>query len=61
MMSFRILPDYTENIEVLASDFNKFFSEKLKRFEITCIVPASSIPECSETNITPLLELYLYL
>ena len=32
----RILPDYTENIEVLASDFNNIFSEKLKRFEITC-------------------------
>ena len=50
----RILPDYTEDIEVLASDFNKFFSEKVEKIRDN--IPASSIPECSDTNVTPLLE-----
>ena len=50
----RFLPDYTEDIEVLASDFNKFFSEKVEKIRES--IPASSIPECSDTNVTPLLE-----
>jgi len=50
----RILPDYTDNIELLASDFNKFFSEKVEKIRDN--IPATSIPDCTDTTVTPLFE-----
>ena len=53
ILEFRLF-NYTDNIELLASDFNKFFSEKVKKIRDN--IPATSIPDCTDTTVTPPFE-----
>lgn len=51
----RTLPDYTENIEQLASDFNQFFLDKIDRIRDSMITSPDEAP-INNTNITPMFD-----